>query len=256
MATAFHSPMAIPGLHRTPTSADFDISRTAYNALPEDGTQPEVTESTLKELEALLLAYNVQEKFGYHLIHGHLTVEEGKVMYGKPMTRLQGYLTCPTSVAELDFSELHGHIFALGPDGRFRAYEFREGPPPNMTDGDSAFVAAMQDHLLEKGLDNLIGFEVLNNADKGKNMQEFVLSGDRWQGTAMLDAKATNVTTSNDRVTGWAICEVPGAIPQLGKTQVHHRSDDGRTHVHVNPSSNPNKEIATIEGLRQEGLIN
>jgi hypothetical protein len=64
--------------------------------------QPEVAKAGLDQLKELLSKHNMQDKFGYHLIHGQLKIVEGWVMFGKPMKTLQGCYTRPTNVAQLD----------------------------------------------------------------------------------------------------------------------------------------------------------
>ncbi|KAK8007188.1 hypothetical protein PG989_001178 [Apiospora arundinis] len=123
-------------------------------------------EAHLQEIFQLILDNGVEEKFGVHLIYGHLQNGEDEVMFGKALTKsnIRGAWTRPTRITELDLSNIHGHIFALNPDSQFKAYEYREGP-----------LAA-----------------------------EFDPTSSGPDGTVMLDANDTNVDKVY-RVTGWSV---------------------------------------------------
>jgi len=199
------------------------------------------------------LKHNVQKKFGYHLIHGHLKIDEGRIMFGKPMTTLQGCYTRPANIAQLDAVNMHGHIFALGKEGQFVAYEYRQGPPPQMNANDNAFLSHARAFLVEKGLKNLIGIQVLN-ADKGKKLQEFVLS-DKY-GAVMLDAADTNITATY-RVTGWSIQTGHGCVAEL-KGNESHAPTVRKTHqVFTDGKGLPDlDEDVVVDALRNAGIIN
>lgn len=99
------------------------IPRQSYNALPDDCDQPDVADAVLADLKSLLEKYNVQDKFGYHLVHGHLKVASGQVMLGQSMTNLDACWTRPTSIKEVALGDVHG---------QFTPYEYRQGPPPQI----------------------------------------------------------------------------------------------------------------------------
>jgi len=52
-------------------------------------------------------------------MHGHLQVAPGRVMLGRPMTKLDACWTRPTSVKDVALGDVHGHIYVLGGDGQF-----------------------------------------------------------------------------------------------------------------------------------------
>lgn len=105
-------------------------------------------------------------------------------MYGKDLTSVRGCWTKPTNIEDLNVSRIHGHIFHLTPEGKFQAYEYREGfcAPQDV---DPAFFNEIAEYLLVNQITDLLGPQVLNN-NVSPLMCEFVMQND---GTAMLDAR-------------------------------------------------------------------
>ncbi|KAI1774176.1 hypothetical protein F4818DRAFT_442335 [Hypoxylon cercidicola] len=185
--------MPIPSLHAKPTEAELNDSAKLYNTLPYGGDQRQVPEAHLQEILQLILTNGVKDKFGVHLIHGHLQIGKGEVMFGKALTNAnaRGIWTRPTSITELDLSNIHGHIFVLSSDCRFTAYEYREGPPPAMNSNDNIFIAQFAKFLQKHGLTDLLGLQVL--AGYRAKMQEFDLSGSGPEGWSTEADKTTGI---------------------------------------------------------------
>ena len=116
------------------------------------------------------------------------------------MAKLDDCWTHPTSFKEVALGDVHGHIFVLDSDGEFTPYEYRQGPPAQITANDTAFISATQSYLVQKNLAGLIGIELLGRDGTSENMQEFVLSHNH--GTVMMNANMTNADKAY-RVTGW-----------------------------------------------------
>lgn len=224
--------------------------RQSYNLLPDDKDQPEISTAHLDEIMEIIVSHDVQEKFGIHLVHGHLHVDHGKVMYGTATVCFRGCWTRPTDISGLDVDNMHGHIFALSPNGHFRAYEYRQGSPPPMSPNDDAFMIALKTYLQKHDLVNLIGLQVLNK-DKGKRLQEFVL-GDN-NGAVMLAAEDTNITESY-RVTGFVVeSDDSGVITLKGKET--HTPTVRKTHqVFTDGKPLPDEE-SLVNALRADGVI-
>ncbi|KAK7414964.1 hypothetical protein QQZ08_012466 [Neonectria magnoliae] len=239
MATAVLSP-TIPGLHVPPSRKDLEKAALAYNLLPDDKDQPEISPAHLKEITEIIVSHHVQEKFGIHLVHGHLQVDQGKVMYGTAMTSLRGCWTRPTNISGLDIGNMHGHIFALSPNGRFQAYD------PN----DDAFVAALEAYLQKHGLGSLIGLQILNE-DKDKQLQEFVL-GDN-NGAVMVDAEDTNIMESY-RVTGYVVETDESGVTELKGNETHTPTIRQTHQVFTDGKPLPD-EKSLMDALRADGVI-
>ena len=226
-----------------------NCSAKSYNSLPDDRDQPEISSAHLKEIKDIIVHYRVQEKFGIHLVHGHLQVGQGKIMHGKAMTSLRGCWTRPTEISSLAINDIHGHIFALSSNGEFQAYEYRQGPPPTMRSNEDAFVIALKAYLREHGLENLIGLQVLNGyKDK---LQEFVL-GDN-NGAIMLDAKDTKVTQSY-RVTGYAVETDESGFTELKGGESHAPTVKETHQVFTDGKTLPD-ERSLMNALRADGVI-
>ncbi|KAJ4307612.1 hypothetical protein N0V84_012607 [Fusarium piperis] len=250
MATAVPSPMAIPGLHVPPSRKDLEKAALAYNLLPDDKDQPEISPAHLEEITEIIVSHHVREKFGIHLVHGHLQVDQGKVMHGTAMTSLRGCWTRPTDISGLDVGNMHGHIFALSPNGQFQAYEYRQGAPQSMSPNDDAFVAALKAYLQKHGLGSIIGLQVLNE-DKDKQLQEFVL-GDN-NGVVMLDAEDTKIMESY-RVTGYVVETDESGFTELKGGETHTPTIRQTHQVFTDGKPLPDEE-SLMDALRADGVI-
>ena len=229
----------------------------SYNTLPDDADQPQVADVFITGLKGLIKEFGVQNKFGFHLIHGHVKMTKGMVMMGKPMSCLPGLWTRPTKADQLDLGALHGYVFVLGPDGGFHPYEYRQEAPPPMTANDNAFIAAVQKYLELNGLAGIIGIELLSQDTFGKWMKEFVLSDS--DGTIMLPADAVNPTETY-RTTGWNAVE--GIIDVKGNESAHQKTTKGTHQVFVDGKGLPDiggdfdAEQVIVEALREAGIVN
>jgi hypothetical protein len=217
----------------------------SYNQLPDDDDQPEVQEVHLNELANLLRRYNVQDKFGIHLVHGHLQLEEGKVMLGASLTAVSGCWTKPTKIASVQTAETHGHIFVLTENGAFQAYEYREGPVTDLKDVDSAFFHELVRYLQANHLTTLLGLQVLAK-EVPDTMCEFVIENN---GTVMLDERAVKGWIPY-RTTGYTGGSVPGVL-QAGE---HHAKTIMNTHK-VYVDSEIGMEHVLMDVLRAEDII-
>ncbi|KID66218.1 uncharacterized protein G6M90_00g068370 [Metarhizium brunneum] len=216
MAVTIQAPI-IPGLHTPPTIEDLNLSSAVYNLLPDDADQPVVQHIHLQELASLFKRFNVQKKFGMHLIHGHFQLDEGSVMLGTALTSLRGYWTRPTSIAKIEPADIHGHIFTLTESGEMQAYEYRDGPVPNLEGIDPTFFLELIKYLQANNLASLLGLEILG-AEVPDMMCEFILKGN---GTVILDARELK-NWSSYRSTGFAL-KKPG-MTELKGNQTHAKT--------------------------------
>ncbi|KAJ0119980.1 uncharacterized protein J7T55_000830 [Diaporthe amygdali] len=231
------SPLAISGLHQQPTLDNMG----KYNMLQDDTDQPHVAEVFITGLKTIIKELNVQNKFGLHLIYGHVKLAKGMVMIGKPMNNLHGLWTHPTKADQLDLGTLHGYLFVLGANEEIHPYEFRPGSLPPMTANDNAFITAAQKHLQLNGLTGIIGIELLDQDTLGRHMKEFVLSDT--DGIAMLPADAE-------------ITDLKGNVTSHAKTTkgTHEVFIDGKALPDMEGNSTPEEVI--IEALREAGIVN
>lgn len=223
-----------------------------YNSLPDDGDQRQVSEAHLQDILRLILANGVEDKFGVHLIHGHLQLGKGEVMFGKPLTSrdVRGVWTRPTT--DLDLNNVHGHIFTLNLDGQFTAYEYHEGPLPVMNPNDNIFVSQFGAFLQNHGLADLLGLQVL--AGHGvKKMQEFDLSGSSSEGVVMLDAEDTKVDEVY-RVTGWSVkTDKSTGVTELKGNDVHSAMQNGNHKIFQDSKLTDEKSLLKV--LKRENVI-
>lgn len=216
-----------------------------------------MAEVLITELKSIIKKFQVQNKFGLHLVHGHVKMGKGMVMVGRSMSKLPGLWTHPTKADQLDLGALHGYVFVLGADSQFHPYEFHQGPPPPMTANDDAFIAATKKYLQLNGLTGIIGVELLDQDTLGKHMKEFVLSDT--DGTVMLPDDAVNPTETY-RTTGWKALE--GITDLKGNETSHAKTTKGTHQVFVDGKALPDMEgnlaaeEVIVEALREAGIVN
>jgi len=135
----------------------------------------------------------------------------------------------------------------LAPHNRLIAYEYREGPPCDVTDINPAFFDDVVKYLQMNNLATLIGLQVLQTPTKP--MVEFVLQDTC---TVMLydsDASYGKIY----RITGWSTGGEDGIVSFSGQ-ESHAGTTRGTHQVFTN-----GKPLPTIEALkdflREEKLI-
>ncbi|KAI3395663.1 hypothetical protein diail_1031 [Diaporthe ilicicola] len=246
MAAATQAPVVIPGLHVAPTVEDLKQSSVAYNLLPDDGDQPEVQQTHLQELASLFKRFDVQDKFGMHLIHGHSQLDEGNVMLGTALASVRGCWTKPTSITDINPSDIHGHISRLTGNGEMQAYEYREGPIANLDGIDPAFFNELAQYLRANDLGNLLGLQVLAQ-DAREMMCEFVLQD---HGTIMLDARDVKAWVPF-RTTGFAL-NSNLSMTELKGGESHAKTTKGTHQGFIDGKIG--KEDPLMDALRAENI--
>ncbi|POR32585.1 Uncharacterized protein TPAR_07209 [Tolypocladium paradoxum] len=235
--------VAVLGLHSPPSSDELMLSSAAYNQLPDDENQPDPSEHHLQELARLFMRYDVQNKFGLHLIHGHLSIPDGTVMFGRSFTGPDGFWTKPTNVDDLNLGYIHGHIFMLSSDGGgFVPYEYREGLPIEMTGVDTAFFAELAQYLKDNSLAGLLGLQALCG-EPPEDMVEFVLDGG--EGTVMLHRTAANYGRSY-KVTDWRVQQQEGGIVEFKGGETHAETYVGTHRVFID-----GKPLPDVDSLKK-----
>ncbi|KLU90814.1 hypothetical protein MAPG_10665 [Magnaporthiopsis poae ATCC 64411] len=170
-----------------------DSGTTTTGLLPDD-----IQEDIRKHLSD----FKVENKFCFHLLHNHATLEPGQVMIGQKVAEIEGSIWArPMPIDKLDPKNIRGHIFVLDmATGNFGAYELREGAPAPMSNNDNAFVAAFRGYLVEKKMTRALGLELLPEA----NMVEYIFNNNF--GTFLMKAAPGHVqqgrTTANGAANG------------------------------------------------------
>src|SRR4051794_19515486 len=131
--------------------ADFLLIHCSHNQLPPDSPFPQidVLSDGFKELCGIIAKYNVQSHFRLRLLHRHMTVPEGQILFGTGITEPHGYWTRPTRISDIDLPNIHPHIISVDTascttEGEKRSAllfpsEFREGPAVSVGNIDSNF---------------------------------------------------------------------------------------------------------------------
>lgn len=241
MATLVATPSRIPGLDSALEVKDLQKSRDVYNRLLDDAEQPPVSKEHMQNLAALFVRHNAHKTLGVHLIHGHSKTPENTVMLGSNFENPTGRWTRVTEIDAVDLSIVHGHIFVLTGDG-FIAYEYQDGPMPDLSSVGKEFFADFIDYLITNDLTNLLGLQVLIDS-MDQNMWELILD----QGTVMLDAAVLR-GCSPTRITGWRF-EARDGQPRVCESNEKHVSS-GNTHKIYNQGK-PQPKLSNVDDLKK-----
>ena len=163
----------------------------------DDSQQPEVDQIHIQNLAELFVRHKAHTKLGVRLIHGHFKIPPNTVMLGTNIEEPYGRWTKVTATEMIDPSEIHGHVFALSPAGGFVAYEYQDGPVPDLSTINDAFFAELSRYLAKNDLSSLLGLQVRVEGVP-ESIVELILD----QGTIILDGSAVH-GCSPYRQTGW-----------------------------------------------------
>ncbi|KAG7103872.1 hypothetical protein HYQ45_018641 [Verticillium longisporum] len=154
----------------------------SYNGLKSDEDQPPVEDQHIQDLAALFVRHRAEKTLGIHLIHGHFQIPEGTVMVGTKFQDPDMRWAKATDIKKLKQSSVYGHIFVLV-NGGLCAYEFQDGPLPDLSNVGHGFLAEFSCYITSNNLAGLIGLQVIGGAPcRHVSMFELVLN----QGTIML----------------------------------------------------------------------
>ncbi|KPM41997.1 hypothetical protein AK830_g4581 [Neonectria ditissima] len=243
----------IPGIHHSPTAEDFADSRNVSNDLPQPEDQPEISDTTLKNLGELFVRHDVHEIFGIHLLHAHFHVPEGNVLYGiqaQVSGNSESCWTKPVPVDELAAKPMHGHVFHLQPNGAFVPYEFQEGEVPyNAVQAPKAFFRELAEFLHFNNLAGLVALQLLDGPRDRTNTE--LLVGP--QSTLMMDTKDVFGLDPVQITTGWFFQVGEDGIISCKSSDVY--APKKNTHGVFQDS----KPLPTLEALKEalfhEGII-
>lgn len=242
MATLVATPSRIPGLDSALEIKDLQRSRDIYNGLLDDAEQPPVSQEHLQKLAELFVRHNAHKTLGVHLIHGHGKTPENTVMLGSNFENPSGRWTKVMEIDAVDLSTIHGHIFVLTSDG-FIAYEYQDGPMPDLSSVGEEFFADFIDYLITNGLTNLFGLQVLID-NMGQTMWELILD----QGTVMLDATVVR-GCSPTRITGWRF-EARDGQPLVCTAGESHAKQASGEHK-VFKAGKPQPKLSNVNDLKK-----
>jgi len=172
------SSFAVPDIHLSSSIGNLRDSTQLYNQLQDISAQPtEVSEQHLEGLAQILVCHDVHNRFGIHLIHSHFKLDECSIMLRTPIPERSGYWTRQVDISKVDLHDIHGHVFALGSNGHFMAYEYGTGPASDMSTFGPKFLCDVVQYLTSNKLDDILGLEILDSAkerdvefDLGKNL--------------------------------------------------------------------------------------
>ncbi|KAK0712612.1 hypothetical protein B0T26DRAFT_752828 [Lasiosphaeria miniovina] len=213
----------LPAFDQALNTHDFQESRALYNSLKDDADQPYVDDTHIQNLAALFVRHNAENVFG-----------NPDMRWAKP-----------TDSNKLEGSSIHGHIFVLTDSG-FRAYEFQDGPLPDLTAVDENFLAEFSGYIVAKNLTGLIGLQVLGHEGcSNRSMSELIL--DERSGTVMLDTSLVK-NCRLARVTGWTFETVNGQ-PRVYQANETHTAMVKGNHKVFN-AGKPHPKLENVDDLK------
>lgn len=222
----------------------------SYNSLPTDDKQPRIPREVLQAAADLFVSYRVAHKYGLHLLHRHEELPEGTVLVGESHSRLRGRWAKPSPTGIVLGREIHGHVFRYV-DHVFRPYEYHDGAPADFTPDDEPFFSAFATFLQERGLENVLGFEVIEQPYEAE-MTEIVISQ---QGTVMLETSILKGCKPY-RQTGWKF-EAESGKPRVCKDGTQHHGTGPKGHITVEGSLGriANSFDDVVDILRLAGIL-
>lgn len=145
-------------------------------------------------------------------------------------------------IGAVDLGIVHGHIFVLTSDG-FIAYEYQDGPMPDLSSVGKEFFTDFIDYLITNDLTNLLGLQVLIDG-MDQTMWELILD----QGTVMLDAAVVR-GCSPTLITGWRF-EARDGQPRVCQANEAHCEMVDRTHKVFNVGK-PQPKLSDVDDLKK-----
>ncbi|KAM0271145.1 hypothetical protein ACHAQH_009177 [Verticillium albo-atrum] len=204
-----------------------DLQETTYNGLKSDEAQPPVADEHIQDLAALFVRHRAEKVLGIHLIHGHFQIPEGTT----------------ADIKKLEWSSVHGHIFVLT-NGGLRAYEFQDGPLPDLSNVGQGFLAEFSRYITANNLAGLIGLQVLGGGPCSHlSMFELVLD----QGTIMLDSSIVK-SCRPTRVTGWTF-ELSDGMPRVCQSNETHAEMSSGNHKVFN-AGKPLPKLENVDDIK------
>jgi len=209
----------------------------------DDSRQPDVSQIHIQSLAELFVRHNAHEKLGIHLIHGHFNTAPNTVMLGTNIEDPYGRWTKATATDAIELSKVHGHIFALRPAGGFVAYEYQDGPMPDLSAIRDDFFGELASYLTTNDLSSLLGLQV-RLGGVPESMFELILD----QGTIMLDKTAVRGCSAS-RQTGWTF-ELKDGEPRVCAANETHAKKTSGNHQVFN-AGKPQPILASVADLKK-----
>ncbi|KYK53953.1 hypothetical protein DCS_05902 [Drechmeria coniospora] len=217
MATLLAPTPALPALNKALGVQCFEKSRGLE--------QPPVDGEHIQNLATIFVRHNAQNALGIHLIHGHFSIPENTVLLGTNFEGPKGRWAKVTGIEYVDPASVHGHIFVLSDDG-LCAYEYQEGPLPDVSVVGRGFLREFVNYLVANHLTELIGLQVLSDCGGNQSMYELILN----EGTVMLQEDAVK-NCEPTRVTGWKFEAGPSGPRACQSNETHSTMTSGNHKV-------------------------
>ncbi|KJZ75907.1 hypothetical protein HIM_04731 [Hirsutella minnesotensis 3608] len=142
---------------------------------------------------------------------------------------------------EIDYSLVHGHVFAVDTDG-LCAYEYQESPLPDLSNIDSSFLDDFINYLSCHNITDLIGLQVLGQCND-QSMSELILD----HGTVMVDSAVVKGCVPT-RITGWKF-EVVDGNPRVCQSNEKHAQVKSGNHKVFN-AGKPLPKLENVDDLK------
>ena len=164
-------------------------------------------------------------------------------MLGTNIEDPYGRWTKAAATDKIDLRNIHGHIFALRSAGGFVAYEYQDGPMPDLSAINEAFLTKFILYLVRNNLSSLLGLQVRLEGVP-ESMFELILD----QGTIMLDEAAVHGCSAS-RQTGW-IFELKDGEPRACAANKTHAKKTSGNHQAFN-AGKPRPKLASVADLKE-----
>ncbi|EXL67386.1 hypothetical protein FOPG_16492 [Fusarium oxysporum f. sp. conglutinans race 2 54008] len=192
----------VPGLNQRITDPDLTKSFEFYNKLPEIlevFKRPQLSKIVLNKFCGLIRELGLDGHVGVHESHSHGTLADNHVMIGedfeKPLCRRIQQVPL-SKVANMDFSNIYGRLFALDDDGLFHPYEYQRGTiPENIQELVSKLIPRYIHLVKTHNLGSTISLEILSKTFS-QPMSEIVWQSEvtLWESKRVMQRNLTRAT--------------------------------------------------------------
>lgn len=197
----------------------------------------------------MFVGHDVHDNLGVHLVDGHVGLAADMVMVGTNIADLSACWNKPTKMADVDLTNIQGHIFKLVNNERFVAYEFQEGAVNNLSSCSADFFVEFTRYLLAEGLQDIIGLQIRGGSVD--DMVEFDLTN---HGTVMMkeqDAQHGAIFFT----TGWVFHCHDGIVSYKGN-ESHAATTKGTHQVFTDGKIGPiGLDIACLRSILKDNDI-
>jgi len=206
----------------------------------------------IDDICAIIAKHNVQRHIRLRHLHRHFKIPEGHILLGTNIKEPTGYWTRPVPIPDADRNKIRPYVLSVDTSTKdiLLASEFREGT--SFICIDREFVSEASTYIQAKGLENTLGFEVVE--DDPHRMVEFSFR----IGSILLQEQEVKPEVREEtgegfklRETAWSISVEDGVVDKTGE----ERCVTFTTVGHILVVDEPKGLWDAVDILRDKGFL-